>query len=150
MANKIQIKRNSTSGSSTVGLDVGELGYNTVDQILYVGNSGAQVAATACLTKSGTLTNGNVLVADGVNGKVKDSTFILGKSVPANAELTDTKNTAGATHSTSKIFLIGATAQNANPQTYSRSTTFINSDGTLVSTAFTGTATDMTMDAGTY
>jgi len=31
MANKIQIKRNSTSGSSTVGLDVGELGYNTVD-----------------------------------------------------------------------------------------------------------------------
>lgn len=32
---------------------------------------------------------------------------------------TDTKNTAGATDSSSKLYLIGATAQTANPQTYS-------------------------------
>ena len=32
---------------------------------------------------------------------------------------TDTKNTAGSTDTSSKIFLIGATSQAANPQTYS-------------------------------
>ena len=32
---------------------------------------------------------------------------------------TDTKNTAGATDTSSKIFLVGATSQGANPQTYS-------------------------------
>lgn len=34
-------------------------------------------------------------------------------------DLTDTKNTAGSTDTSSKIFLIGATTQAANPQTYS-------------------------------
>ena len=37
---------------------------------------------------------------------------------------TDTKNTAGSTNSTSKLFLIGATAQSANPQTYSNSAVY--------------------------
>jgi len=32
---------------------------------------------------------------------------------------TDTKNTAGSTDTSSKIYLIGATSQAANPQTYS-------------------------------
>lgn len=34
---------------------------------------------------------------------------------------TDTKNTAGATNSTSSLYLIGATSQGADPQTYSNS-----------------------------
>ena len=37
---------------------------------------------------------------------------------------TDTKNTAGSTNTTSKIYLIGATSQGANPQTYSHSTCY--------------------------
>ena len=41
------------------------------------------------------------------------------KDVPSNAVFTDTKNTAGSTDTSSKIFLIGATSQAANPQTYS-------------------------------
>lgn len=40
-------------------------------------------------------------------------------SIPSNAVFTDTKNTAGSTDTSSKIFLIGATSQAANPQTYS-------------------------------
>ena len=32
---------------------------------------------------------------------------------------TDTKNTAGSTDTSSKIYLVGATSQAANPQTYS-------------------------------
>ena len=40
-------------------------------------------------------------------------------SLPAYPTVTDTKNTAGSTDTSSKIFLIGATSQAANPQTYS-------------------------------
>ena len=44
--------------------------------------------------------------------------------VPANAVFTDTKNTAGSTNSASKLFLVGATSQAANPQTYSNSNVY--------------------------
>lgn len=40
---------------------------------------------------------------------------------------TDTKNTAGSTNSTSKLYLIGATEQSANPQTYSNSNLYYDS-----------------------
>ncbi len=46
---------------------------------------------------------------------------------------TDTKNTAGATDTSSKIFLVGATAQEANPQTYSQDTAYVGTDGCLYS-----------------
>lgn len=45
----------------------------------------------------------------------------------------NTKNTAGSTNSTSKLFLIGATSQAANPTTYSRSTAYVGTDGHLYS-----------------
>lgn len=40
---------------------------------------------------------------------------------------TDTKNTAGSTNSASKLYLIGATEQSANPQTYSNSRLYYSS-----------------------
>lgn len=43
----------------------------------------------------------------------------------------DTKNTAGATNTSSKIYLIGAIEQTANPQTYSHDTVYIDTDGKL-------------------
>ena len=46
---------------------------------------------------------------------------------------TDTKNTAGATSSTDRLYLIGATSQGANPQTYSKPTVYIEDDGILMS-----------------
>lgn len=46
---------------------------------------------------------------------------------------TDTKNTAGSTDTSSKIFLIGATSQAANPQTYSHDTAYVGTDGKLYS-----------------
>ncbi len=52
--------------------------------------------------------------------------------VPPNTN-TDTKNTAGSTNSSSKLFLIGATSQAANPQTYSRNTAYVGTDGCLYS-----------------
>lgn len=52
--------------------------------------------------------------------------------MPANPN-TDTKNTAGSTDTSSKIFLIGATSQAANPQTYSHDTAYVGTDGCLYS-----------------
>ena len=46
---------------------------------------------------------------------------------------TDTKNTAGSTNTSSKIYLIGATSQAANPQTYSHDTAYVGTDGCLYS-----------------
>lgn len=48
---------------------------------------------------------------------------------------TDAKHTAGSTNSDSKLFLIGATSQSANPQTYSHDTAYVGSDGFLYSNA---------------
>ena len=45
----------------------------------------------------------------------------------------NTKNTAGSTNSSSKLFLIGATEQSANPQTYSHDTAYVGTDGHLYS-----------------
>lgn len=45
----------------------------------------------------------------------------------------DTKNTAGSTNTSSKIFLIGATSQAANSQTYSHDTAYVGTDGCLYS-----------------
>lgn len=53
---------------------------------------------------------------------------------------TDTKNTAGSTNSASKLFLIGATSQDANPQTYSNSKIYAT-DGVLTATEFDGPLT---------
>ena len=78
----------------------------------------------------------------------------------------DTKNTAGATDTSAQLFLIGATTQGTNPQTYSQDTAYVGTDGCLysggnkvitdvsskadlVSPAFTGTPTAPTADAGT-
>lgn len=49
--------------------------------------------------------------------------------MPTNPD-TDTKNTAGSTNSDSKLFLIGATSQAANPQTYSDAEVY-TTNGTL-------------------
>ena len=43
---------------------------------------------------------------------------------------TNTLNTAGATNTSTKIFLVGATTQAANPQTYSDDEVYVTS-GTL-------------------
>lgn len=45
----------------------------------------------------------------------------------------DTKNTAGSTNNSSKLFLIGATSQSSYPTTYSRNTAYVGTDGCLYS-----------------
>lgn len=67
---------------------------------------------------------------------------------------TDTKNTAGSTNSTSKLYLIGATSQNANPQTYSNNKVYISgnelySNGSKVINETTFNALEAHVAAGT-
>lgn len=59
-------------------------------------------------------------------------------SLPANPN-TDTKNTAGATDTSSKIFLIGATSQAANPQTYSDDQCYVKSGALQVNLLYSTT-----------
>lgn len=49
---------------------------------------------------------------------------------------TNTKNTAGSTDTDSKIYLIGATTQGANPQTYSHDQVYVDTDHSLHAAAF--------------
>jgi len=67
------------------------------------------------------------------NGVPVNTSYTLSKSVPSNAVFTDTKNTAGSSNSSSKLFLIGATSQATNPQTYSHDTAYVGTDGCLYS-----------------
>lgn len=65
-------------------------------------------------------------------GRVKFSTlwnYIKGKAdgtyqPKGSYSTTDTKNTAGSTNTTSKLYLIGSTSQSANPQTYSNASVY--------------------------
>ena len=53
---------------------------------------------------------------------------------------TPPKNTAGSTNTSSKIYLIGATSQAANPQTYSHDTCYVGPDGVLYTARTDGEA----------
>jgi hypothetical protein len=63
------------------------------------------------------------------------ATQLNGVTIGSSPKFTDndTKNTAGSTDTSSKIFLIGATSQAANPQTYSHDTAYVGTDGCLYS-----------------
>ena len=82
-----------------------------------------------------------------VTAVTKEDITALG--IPASD--TNTKNTAGSTDSSSKLFLIGATSQAANPQTYSHDTAYVGTDGCLYSggkKCFAPTEVTGTLSAG--
>ena len=73
------------------------------------------------------------LTQDSSNGHKITLTPSSGTAQTVTIPDNDTKNTAGSTDSSSKLFIIGATSQGANPQTYSQDTTYIGTDGHLYS-----------------
>lgn len=98
----------------------------------YAGSSSAGGAANTALaltTSAGTATQPVYFSS----GKPVACTYTLGASVPSGAIFTDTKDTAGSTNTTSKIFLIGATAQASSATTYSQDTAYVGTDGCLYS-----------------
>lgn len=81
-------------------------------------------------------TNTTAMLGIGSEGQVLKVSS-AGLPVWSSDNNTDTKNTAGSTNSASKLFLIGATSQGANPQTYSNSKIYAT-DGVLTATKFDG------------
>ena len=84
-------------------------------------------SAAKTFTFAASSTAGAFTISDGTTTKTVQ---LAGKFTDNN---TDTKNTAGSTDSSSKLFLIGATSQAANPQTYSHDTAYVGTDGCLYS-----------------
>lgn len=82
-----------------------------------------------------------------MNGSSKGTSGVVDLGTVAT---TDTKNTAGSTNSTSKLFIIGATSQAANPQTYSRSSVYIDTNGNLYSNGKKVATTDDVVGAVQY
>lgn len=130
-----------TSGSTYQGY------YNTG---ITVNPSTKTVTATTFVgaltgTASGNLTSSSTLDATKLSGTIPTSCY------------TDTKNTAGTTNKTgTKMFLVAATEQSANPTTYSNSNCYIGTDNCLYSggakvlTAHQTAVTSITTTAGTH
>jgi hypothetical protein len=104
-------------------------------------SSASKVASKLTLKiKTGTTEGTDLYTYDGSGAKTLDIkqgsniTLTAAAGSLTIAGTADTKNTAGSTDTSSKIFLIGATSQAANPQTYSQDTTYVDTDATLAST----------------
>ena len=81
------------------------------------------------------------------NGEATALSYTIETSVPSGAVFTDTKNTAGATDTSSQIYLIGATTQGDNPQTYSNDAVYVDTTGHVNTT--TPDASDSSTKAAT-
>lgn len=147
---KITIDENTTEGKVEVnGPDNRDLGDNAPSLKVY-GNEevtgklsvGGNSSVTGNLSVTGTTTaTGKITANGGITGTLTgDASTVSGgytvkTNVPSGAVFTDTKNTAGSTNNTGKLFLVGALEQSANPQTYSNSNCYIKSH-TLYARAF--------------
>ena len=80
--------------------------------------------------------NGSAAVSVAIPSKVSDLTNDSGYIT----SYTDTKNTAGSTNSSSKLYLIGATSQASNPVTYSNSGVYTQSGAVYASAGFYDTS----------
>lgn len=137
----------SISGSAIIPTKLSELqndvGFTTnTGTVIYVATGAGLTGGT--ITSSGTIKanllsetrlNNDAVAATEVTGRVYpvalDNSGHLSVNVPW--EDNDTKNTAGASDTSSKIYIIGALTQGANPQTYSQDTAYVGTDGCLYS-----------------
>ena len=128
--------RTSVSGRY-YAVEADSQGYLFVNVPWEAGESGGGITSINDAAGSSTATGYLITNASGSTVyrralKKEDITNVLGDDY-------DTKNTAGSTNSTSKLFLIGAKEQSANPVTYSESGCYISggqlySDSELVAT----------------
>ena len=126
-----------TIGGNTYSLPSGGGGTVTSVAVSNATNGGLSVSGSP-ISSSGTITIGhsNVLAAAQTTQAVYPIKIDKNGHISAYGSavtISDTKNTAGSTDSNSKLFLIGATSQAANPQTYSHDTAYVGTDGYLYS-----------------
>ena len=108
---------------------------NATNDYVTIGHSNSITAGTAS-GGSGSVTFGGSITIPSISYNAQGhitSTGTTTVTLPANPN-TDTKNTAGSTNkAATKLFLIGAESQGANPQTYSNTNVYINTDNCLYS-----------------
>lgn len=80
--------------------------------------------------------NGSAAVSVAIPSKISDLTNDNGYIT----SYTDTKNTAGSTNSSSKLYLVGATSQASSPVTYSNSGVYTQSGAVYASAGFYDTS----------
>lgn len=95
----------------------------------------------------------NYILAGPTSGSAAAPSFrqLVAADIPdlsGTYSVTDTKNTAGSTNSSNKLFLIGAVSQTDNSQTYSSSKVY-ETDGVLVAKSFNGVTLGHNANAGT-
>ncbi len=139
-----------TLGSSTItpltsssSLDASKLtgtaSVNTTGKATTAGTADKVANKLTLKLKSGSTEGTDLYTYDGSGAKTLDIkqgsniTLTAASGSLTIAGVGDTKNTAGSTDSSLKLFLIGATSQAANPQTYSHDTAYVGTDGCLYS-----------------
>jgi len=142
----------TTSGTRTIshansGVTAGTYTSVTVNETGHVtgGTNPTTISGygiTDAKLENGTITLGSETITPLTAASTLDATKLSG-TIPT-ACYTNTKNTAGSTDTSSKIYLIGATSQAANPQTYSDNEIYAT-DGVLTtkSVQVGGTAATM-------
>lgn len=127
---------------------------NTGFSVIWLGNS---TSAGTAGNKRGVLNlysnnNGYVTLRTNETSTSKRDIYFPDKSgtIALTSDITDTKNTAGSTDTSSKIFLIGATSQAANPQTYSDNEVYVtNGVLTTKKTQIGGTSVTLEYNSST-
>lgn len=134
--NSVAVVTDSTGYITTESLAVSSMTATTSGTNVFVSSVSQSaigkisVTTNTLATASGT-TLGGIKIGFETNATNRNYAVQLSsEKAYVNVPWTDTKNTAGSTDTTSKIFLIGATSQAANPQTYSDSEVYVES-GTL-------------------
>lgn len=122
-------------GSSYVEISP-SLALGTTSATAFRGDYGNAAYAHAVTNKGSAFSSGLYKITTNSEGHVTAATAVVkaditGLGIPGTDN--DTKNTAGSTDSSKKLFLIGAETQAANPQTYSQDTAYVGTDGKLYS-----------------
>ena len=133
-----------SDGSAWVLIPSGDEPSGTVTSVGVTNGGGLSVSGSP-ITSSGTITVSHGDTSSQASSSNSGRTYIQSVTLDDYGHVTglstatetvtntDTKNTAGSTDTSSKIFLIGATTQAANPQTYSHDTAYVGTNGHLYS-----------------
>lgn len=118
---------------SQLSNDVGYVVWDSESQCFHQGNDKTAVCLALPYLTSANVSNKAATLAWGTTSTIATigSTNITLK-LPSNPN-TDTKNTAGSSNTSSKIFLVGATSQATSAVTYSHDTAYVGTDGCLYS-----------------
>ena len=149
----LQIKNNSVSIGALIANGVTptyKLAVNGTANATTLYENGTSLA-DKYIAKSLTSTKGDIIYASDANTPSRlaigsNGQFLsIASGIPTwvNNPNSDTKNTAGSTNSTSKLFLIGAATQDTNPQTYSNANVYTQNGELYANRINTGCISNM-------